>query len=31
MYAKFRFSSTDEKPLRIIRYGAFYKIGGIRR
>lgn len=31
MYAKFRFSSTDERPLRIIRYGAFYKIGGIRR
>lgn len=31
MYAKFRFSSTDGKPLRIIRYGAFYKIGGIRR
>lgn len=31
MYAKFRFSSVDEKPLRIIRYGAFYKIGGIRR
>lgn len=31
MYAKFRFSSADEKPLRIIRYGAFYKIGGIRR
>lgn len=31
MYAKFRFSSTDEKPLRIIRYGSFYKIGGIRR
>lgn len=31
MYAKFRFSSADEKPLRIIRYGSFYKIGGIRR
>ena len=31
MYAKFRFSSVDEKPLRIIRYGAFYKVGGIRR
>ena len=31
MYAKFRFSSTDGKPLRIIRYGSFYKIGGIRR
>ena len=31
MYAKFRFSSVDEKPLRIIRYGSFYKIGGIRR
>ena len=31
MYAKFRFSSVDERPLRIIRYGAFYKIGGIRR
>ena len=31
MYAKFRFSSVDKKPLRIIRYGSFYKIGGIRR
>ncbi len=31
MYAKFRFSSVNEKPLRIIRYGAFYKVGGIRR
>lgn len=31
MYAKFRFSSVDDKPLRIIRYGAFYKVGGIRR
>lgn len=31
MYAKFRFSSADGKPLRIIRYGSFYKIGGIRR
>lgn len=31
MYAKFRFSSADERPLRIIRYGSFYKVGGIRR
>ena len=31
MYAKFHFESTDNKPLRIIRYGAFYKTGGIRR
>lgn len=31
MYAKFSFKSTDSEPLRIIRYGAFYKTGGIRR
>ena len=31
MYAKFGFRSEDEKPLRIIRYGSFYKTGGIRR
>ena len=31
MYTKFRFTSTDNRPLRIIRYGSFYKLGGIRR
>jgi hypothetical protein len=31
MYAKFGFQSDDDQPLRIIRYGAFYKTGGIRR
>lgn len=31
IYAKFGFESSDELPLRIIRYGAFYKTGGIRR
>lgn len=31
MYAKFGFTSEDDKPLRIIRYGSFYRIGGIRR
>lgn len=31
MYTKFRFTSKDDRPLRIIRYGSFYKLGGIRR
>lgn len=31
MYNKFRIESSDDRPLRIIRFGCFYNVGGIRR